>query len=62
MNTNTVAGIIRAVLAALAGFLAGKGFDISGLIGPEFSGALATVAIAAWSVYEKRKGTTPPAP
>jgi hypothetical protein len=51
---NTIAGVIRAVLAALAGYLAGKGVDITGLLTPEVTGALATVGVAIWSVFAKK--------
>lgn len=51
---NTIAGVIRAVLAALAGYLAGKGLDITGLLTPEVTGALATVGVAVWSVFSKK--------
>jgi len=53
---NTIAGVIRAVLAALAGYLAGKGLDITGLLTPEVTGALATVGVAVWSVFSKKNG------
>lgn len=57
MNT-TIAGVIRAVLAALAGYLAGKGVDITGLLTPEVTGAMATVGVAVWSVFSKRSNPT----
>lgn len=54
MNSATIAGIVRAVLAALAGYLGGKGIDITGLISPEVTAAIATVGIAIWSVFSKK--------
>ena len=57
MNT-TIAGVIRAVLAAVAGYLAGKGVDITGLLTPEVTGAMATVGVAVWSVFSKRSNPT----
>ena len=50
----TIAGVIRAILAAVAGYLAGKGVDITGLLSPEVTGAMATVGVAVWSVFSKR--------
>ncbi len=55
MNSNTVTGVIRAILAAAVGYAAGKGFDIGGLASPEVTAALGTVIVAAWSVFSKRK-------
>jgi membrane protein DedA with SNARE-associated domain len=55
MDTTFIAGVIRAVLAALAGYLAGKGVDITGLLSPETTGAIATVGVAIWSVISKKK-------
>lgn len=52
--TPTIAGVIRAVLAAFAGYLAGKGVDITGLLSPEVTGAMATVGVAVWSVFSKK--------
>lgn len=59
MNPTTVAGIIRAILAALAGYLAGKGIDIAPLISPEATGAIGVLVVAAWSIWSKK--TPPPA-
>lgn len=55
MNTNTIAGIVRAVLSALAGYAAGKGIDITGLLSPEVTSAIAVVGVAVWSVISNRK-------
>lgn len=54
-----IGGIIRAVLTALAGFLAGKGIDITGLLSPEVTGAMVTSGVAIWSVFAKREKTKP---
>jgi hypothetical protein len=64
MNTSTIAGIIRAIIAAAAGFLLGKGIDITPLGSPEVTNALALVGVAVWSVWAKRTPApvaTPPA-
>ncbi len=55
MNAATLGGIFRAILAALAGFAAGKGIDITGLATPEVTGALATTVVAIWSVFTNKK-------
>jgi hypothetical protein len=54
MNKDTLAGILRALLAAAAGFAAGKGIDLSGLNSPEFTNALILVGVAVWSVFAKK--------
>lgn len=64
MNTSTIAGILRAVIAAAAGFLLGKGIDITPLGSPDVTNALALVGVAFWSVWSKRQAAavaTPPA-
>jgi hypothetical protein len=54
MNTSTVSGVLRALIAAASGYAAGKGFDITGLGTPEVTAALGTVIVAIWSVFSKR--------
>jgi hypothetical protein len=54
MNAATVTGIIRAILAALAGFLAGKGIDITGIATPEVTGAIGIVVVSVWSAFSKK--------
>ncbi len=67
MNTATIAGILRAVIAAGAGFLLAKGVDITPLGSPEVTNAIALVGVTIWSVWSKRQPatvapvTTPPA-
>jgi hypothetical protein len=61
MNTSTIAGLIRTLIAAAAGFAAAKGVDITGLDNPEFANALAIVGVGAWSVFSKRKASAPAA-
>jgi membrane protein DedA with SNARE-associated domain len=55
MNTTMIAGVLRALLAAAAGYLAGRGVDITGIASPEVTGALATVIVAVWSVFAKKE-------
>lgn len=55
MSKEQLSGIIRAVVAAVGGYLVGRGVVDSAnmeLIG----GAAATIATAVWSVYSNRKG------
>jgi hypothetical protein len=53
MTKDQVFGVIRTVVAAVAGFLAGKGYlDASMVEG--VAGAVATIAVAAWSVIAKK--------
>jgi hypothetical protein len=61
MNTATIAGIIRAILAAAAGYLAGKGIDITGLLTPEATSALALLGVTLWSIFAKKQ-PAPPTP
>ena len=54
MTAEQVAGIVRAVIAAIGGYLVGKGFaDVETIVA--VGGAAATIAAAIWSVYSKRK-------
>lgn len=55
MTAEQVAGIVRALIAALGGYLVGKGFADAETIAA-VGGAAATIAAAVWSVYAKRKG------
>lgn len=56
MNGDQIAGIVRAIVAAIGGFLVAKGtIDEATVIA--VSGALATLATAVWSV--KSKAQTP---
>lgn len=54
MNAQTIGGIVRAILAGLAGYLGGKGIDITGLASPEVTTAIGVVIASAWSVWAKR--------
>jgi hypothetical protein len=53
MSKDEVFGVVRAVLAAVGGFLAGKGY-IDSETAVTVAGALATIAAAFWSVKSKR--------
>jgi hypothetical protein len=53
MNKAQLFGIVRTVAAALGGFLAGKGYlDASSV--EALAGAVATIAVAVWSVSSKK--------
>lgn len=59
MTGEQIAGIVRAVVAAIGGFLVGKGVLDSETV-VAVSGALATLATAIWSVKAKAKADVPP--
>lgn len=54
MTGEQIAGIVRALVAAIGGFLVGKGVIDSETV-VAVSGALATLATAVWSVKAKNK-------
>jgi len=53
MNKDQVFGIVRTVVAAVAGFLAGKGYLDASLV-EGVAGAVATITVAIWSVAAKK--------
>ena len=53
MNKDQLFGIIRTIAAAGFGFLAGKGY-IDGASAEALAGAVATIAVAVWSVASKK--------
>ena len=53
MNKEQLFGIIRTVAAAGFGFLAGKGV-VDGATAEALAGAVATIAVAVWSVISKK--------
>lgn len=57
MNTEQIGGIVRAVAAAIAGIFVGKGL-ISGETATWIAGGAATLAIAGWSIWTNKPGTT----
>lgn len=54
MTGEQIAGIVRALVAAVGGYLVGKGLVDSETV-VSVSGALATLATAIWSVSAKKK-------
>ena len=55
MNGEQIAGIIRAVIAAVGGYFVGKGVIDAETVSA-IAGAFTTIIVAAWSVLAKRKG------
>ena len=53
MNKEQIFGVIRTVAAAGFGFLAGKGYLDASTV-EALSGAIATIAVAVWSVIAKK--------
>ena len=53
MSGEEIAGIVRALVAAVGGYFVGKGVVDASLVAA-VAGALATLAAAAWSVWAKR--------
>jgi hypothetical protein len=53
MNKDQVFGIVRTVAAAVGGFLAGKGYLDASTV-EALAGAVATIAVAVWSVTSKK--------
>jgi len=53
MNSDQVGGIIRAILAAVAGYVAGKGLITAG-VADQLVGAGVTIGVAVWSVLAKK--------
>jgi len=58
MTKEQVGGIVRALLAAAAGYFVGQGYDAA--LVNEIAGAIGVIAIAGWSIWAKKQ--TPPAP
>jgi len=54
MTTQEISGIVRALVAALGGWLVGQGLVDSETM-MTAGGALTTLVVAAWSIYSKRK-------
>ena len=54
MHGEQIAGIVRAVVAAIGGYLVGKGITDAETVAA-VAGAAATVAVAVWSVLSKKK-------
>ncbi|WP_332686227.1 Pam3-gp28 family putative phage holin [Devosia sp.] len=54
MTKDQIFGIVRTVAAAIGGYLAGKGV-IDGETANALAGAVATIAVAVWSIASKPK-------
>jgi len=54
MTGEQIAGVVRAIVAALGGYFVGQGM-IDAETATTLGGAVATLATAAWSIYSKRK-------
>ena len=54
MNKDKLFGVIRTLAAAGFGFLAGKGW-LDGATVEALAGAVATIAVAVWSVVSKKE-------
>ena len=55
MNTDEFGGVVRAVATAAVGYAAGKGLIPVGADTAAIVTAIVTVAVACWSVLNKRK-------
>lgn len=54
MTAEQFAGIVRAIVAAVGGYLVGKGLADAETVAA-VSGAVATIAVAVWSVLAKKQ-------
>jgi hypothetical protein len=54
MTGEQIAGIVRAIVAAVGGYLVGKGLADAETVAA-VAGAAATIAAAVWSVLSKKK-------
>jgi hypothetical protein len=54
MTAEQFAGIVRAIVAAVGGYLVGKGFADAETVAA-LAGAAATIGAAVWSVLAKKK-------
>jgi hypothetical protein len=54
MTAQEISGIVRALVAALGGWLVGQGLVDSETM-MTAGGAVTTLVVAAWSIYSKRK-------
>ena len=53
MTSEQIAGVVRAVVAAIGGYFVGKGM-IDGETVAAIGGAVATISTAVWSVWAKK--------
>lgn len=54
MTSDQIAGIVRALVAAVGGYFVGQGMVDSETV-MTLGGALATLSVAVWSIYSKRQ-------
>lgn len=54
MSNEQIAGVVRAVVAAVGGYFVGKGMVDANTVAT-IGGALATLATAVWSVWSKKE-------
>lgn len=54
MDSAQIGGIVRALVAAVGGYFVGQGMVDAETV-TTIGGAVATLAVAAWSIYAKRK-------
>lgn len=54
MDSAQIAGVVRALVAAIGGYFVGQGLVDAETV-TTIGGAVATLAVAAWSIYSKRK-------
>lgn len=54
MKSDEVGGIVRALVSAAGGYLVGKGL-VDSATATTVGGAAATIIVAVWSVWSKRK-------
>lgn len=59
ITPDQITGIIRALLAAVFGYITGKGW-LDANTAATISGAVATILVAAWSIYSNRPKTIVP--
>ena len=55
MNAQQIGGIVRAVVAPILAFMAGKGVLVDSETGELIIVAASAVATAVWSVFSKRR-------
>lgn len=54
MTSDQIAGVVRALVAAVGGYFVGQGVTDAETVAT-IGGALATLAVAGWSIYAKRQ-------
>jgi hypothetical protein len=54
MKPEEIAGIVRALVSALGGYLVGQGL-VDSETAMTIGGAVTTIVVAFWSIYSKRK-------